>query len=335
MDCFKEVLITGGLGFIGSSITKRFLAESAQVTVVDSLVSNVASEEDFESGAVELKTCCIEDYLQQTGMRLKHDLVVHAASYVGPAGILQYSGAIAPHMLSVTSSVAEACIKSNVPLLFISSSEVYGADGLLQEDMDVRVPSCFNARLEYALAKLTSEAILTNLHSRGLRSVSIRPFNVVGSRQSRVGGFVIPTFVQQALANKTLTVFDTGEQKRSFVSVEDLADFVVEHLRKPVFNSNPRINVGNPNNACTINELAHKVVALVSSESPIKHVDPQTIYGPLYKEAASRIKLCDISKAQGLGWSPSRSLDRIIVEAADYFRTHRDIRGSDVRERSY
>jgi len=332
MSDFGDVLITGGLGFIGSAIAKQFIAKSARVTIVDSLVSNVASEADFGVGSADIRTCCVEDYLRRTGPRLSHDLVVHSASYVGPAGILKYNGQIAPRMLSVTSSLAEACISSNIPLLFMSSSEVYGVDGVLREDMAVRVPSNFNARLEYALAKLTSEAILTNCHARGLNSVSVRPFNVIGARQSRLGGFVVPTFVQQALANKSLTVFDTGEQKRAFVCVEDLGRFVVDHIRRPVFGRNPRFNVGNPNNISTINELARKVIALTGSKSSIEHVDPGTIYGPLYKEAASRVKLCDISKARGLGWSPSKSLDDIIVEVADYFRTNRDIQDSDVRD---
>ena len=64
----------------------------------------------------------------------------------------------------------------------------------------------------------------------------------------------------------------------------------------------------------------------------IEHVDPRTIYGPHYREAASKIKLCDISKARELGWSPGKSLDDIIVEVAEYFRVNRDIRDSDVRD---
>ena len=325
MTCFKDVLITGGLGFIGSAIAQRFLADSSRVTIVDSLISNVASENEFATEDVILRTCSVEDYLHQKDMSLGHDLVVHAASYVGPSRILKYSGKIAPHIISVTSALAEACINSDCPLLFISSSEVYGVDGVLHEERDIRIPPHFNARLEYALAKLASEAVLSNSHDRGLRSLTIRPFNVVGTRQSRLGGFVIPTFVQQALSNKPLTVFHSGEQVRSFVSVEDLANFVVRYLGRPMFTNNPRINVGNPNNVCTINELAEQVISLVGSESPIEHVDPKTVYGPLYTEAASQIKLCDISNAKSLGWLPNKTLDEIIVEATEYYRTHWDI----------
>jgi nucleoside-diphosphate-sugar epimerase len=332
MTEFKEVLVTGGLGFIGSSIATEFAAHSARVTIVDSLLSNVADGREFAGGIADVRTCSVEEYLGEVGTLADFDLVVHSASYVGPAGVLKHGGRMAPDMLAVTSALAESCIESSTPLLFISSSEVYGVDGTLREDMTTRVPPEFNARIEYALAKITSEAVLNNCHSRGLRSVSIRPFNVIGARQSRLGGFVVPTFVQQALAGKPLTVFESGEQKRAFVSVDDLARFVVVYLRHDNFGCNERVNIGNPDNICTINELAERVIALVGSKSTITHVDPRTVYGPLYREAASQVKICDISKARDLGWSPRKSLDEIIVEVAEYFRTNRDIRNSDVRD---
>lgn len=332
MTEFKEVLVTGGLGFIGSSIAMEFAANSARVTVVDSLLSNVADEHDLGGGIAAVRTCSVEEYLREVGSLAGFDLVVHSASYVGPAGVLKHGGRMAPDMLAVTSALAESCIESGIPLLFISSSEVYGVDGILRENMTTSVPPDFNARIEYALAKITSEAVLSNCHGRGLDSVSIRPFNVIGAKQSRLGGFVLPTFVQQALAGKPLTVFDSGEQKRAFVSVDDLARFIVGHLRRDTFGCNERFNVGNPDNICTINELAERVIALVGSASTIVHVDPRTVYGPLYREAASQVKICDISRAGKLGWSPRKTLDEIIIEVAEYFSHNRDIRNSDVRD---
>lgn len=334
MSDFGNVLVTGGLGFIGSAIARRFLAASSRVTIVDSLESNVVSQHAAELDAADIRTCTVEDYVHQHRDGFEHDLIVHSASYVGPAGILKYSGRIAPETLSTTSALAEACIRSHTPMVFISSSEVYGINGTLHEDMETRFPATFNPRLEYALAKLTSEAILTNCHNHGLESVTIRPFNVVGARQSRLGGFVLPTFVQQALSDQPLTVFDTGEQQRAFVCADDLARFVVDYLDRRKFGKNPRYNVGNPQNACTINQLAEKVVSVVDSKSTIEHVSSVAIYGELYTEATSRIKLCDIRKAQSLGWSPARSLDDIILDVADYFREHRDIRDSDARPQS-
>ncbi len=331
MSQFENVLITGGLGFIGSAIAQEFSTRASRVTIVDSLVSSVVSPQEFISKGMAVKICSVDDFLNSIGGRLDHDLVVHAASYVGPAGILKYTGRIAPRTLATTSALAEACVESRVPLLFISSSEVYGTNGVLREDSDVQFPAGFNARLEYALGKYASEAILCNLHSSGLNSMSIRPFNVIGARQSRLGGFVVPTFVQQALAEKPLTVFHSGHQQRAFVCVDDVANFVC-NVQLSNFNSNPTFNVGNPGNVCTINELAEKVITLLGSNSTIEHVDPTAVYGPFYKEAASRIKLCDINKARDFGWSPRRSLDDIIIEVADYYRLHRDIQHSDVRD---
>jgi nucleoside-diphosphate-sugar epimerase len=119
--------------------------------------------------------------------------------------------------------VVEACIAADAPLCTFSSAEVYGRSGLLHETDDIIVPPRYNVRLEYAIAKTLTEAITANARHRGLRGFVIRPFNVAGRGQSRAGGFVMPTFVQQALAGRPLTVFASGHQVRAFLAVTDLA----------------------------------------------------------------------------------------------------------------
>ena len=100
---------------------------------------------------------------------------------------------------------------------------------MLAEGDDIIVPTHYNARLEYAIAKTLTEAATINSRHRGLRGFVIRPFNVAGPRQSRAGGFVMPTFVQQALAGRPLTVFAGGGQERAFLSATDLARFITDH----------------------------------------------------------------------------------------------------------
>jgi nucleoside-diphosphate-sugar epimerase len=189
-----------------------------------------------------------------------------------------------------------------------------------------------NARIEYAIAKLACEAMVINSGPRGLRAVSIRPFNVVGPRQSRAGGFVLPTFVQQALGNRPITVFATGRQRRSFLAIDDFVRAVRQVTAEPLRGADRRINVGNSANTISIEELAGRVRALLGSSSPIIHVDARTVYGEAYFEAESVDKLCDASFAARLGWKPRDNLDHIILATAEYFRSHRDVRGSDARD---
>ena len=126
--------------------------------------------------------------------------------------------------------------------------------------------SHYNVRLEYAIAKTLTEAVTINSRHRGLRGLVIRPFNVAGPRQSRAGGFVMPTFVQQALAGRPLTVFAGGEQQRAFLSAVDLARFVTEHLDAALESGAPIFNLGNPTNSTTVWGLAELIVQRLGSE---------------------------------------------------------------------
>ena len=128
----------------------------------------------------------------------------------------------------------EECVEHDVALISFSSAEVYGRSGMLAEADDIIVPTHYNARLEYAIAKTLTEAATINSRHRGLRGFVIRPFNVGGPRQSRAGGFVMPTFVQQAIAGRPLTVFAGGGQERAFLSATDLARFITDHARRRV-----------------------------------------------------------------------------------------------------
>jgi len=227
----RKVIVTGGLGFIGSHVVDALLAAGRQVTVIDSMVAAVTDGREYEVfPSARVHRVSIADFLAQGGSFNDADLVVHAASHVGPAGILRHQGSLGAEIVAVTQQVIEECVEHDVALISFSSAEIYGRSGMLAESDDIIVPPRYNARIEYAVAKALTEAAVINSRHRGLRGFVIRPFNVAGSRQSRAGGFVMPTFVQQALAGRPLTVFAGGEQERAFLSATDLARFIVDHV---------------------------------------------------------------------------------------------------------
>jgi nucleoside-diphosphate-sugar epimerase len=191
------------------------------------------------------------------------------------------------------------------------------------------VPTRYNTRLEYAIAKTLTEAVTINSRHRGLQGLVIRPFNVAGPRQSRAGGFVMPTFVQQALAGRPLTVFAGGEQQRAFLSATDLARFVTEHMDAALESGRPLFNLGNPANSTTVWGLAERIVARLGSASPIEHVDARLIHGPLYEEAESFHKLPVLDAAASVGWAPRIGLDALIDETALYYRVRDDARDAE------
>jgi len=99
---------------------------------------------------------------------ISFDSAIHAASLVGPAGILAHAGNIGEQIVHSTSQLLDYCKVRQAPLIYLSSAEVYGHSGILDEEMDIRVPCRYNARLEYALGKLTCESMLINSRAVGL-----------------------------------------------------------------------------------------------------------------------------------------------------------------------
>jgi nucleoside-diphosphate-sugar epimerase len=283
--------------------------------------------------SVEIHEMPVTAYFSRIHEVPDYSLVIHAASLVGPAGILSYAGVIGEDIVNSTSQVIKYCVANRVPLVNFSSAEVYGVSGVLTESMDIRVPYTYNARLEYALGKLTSESMIVNSKTRGLRATIIRPFNVVGPRQSRKAGFVLPTFVQQALAGAPLTVFESGTQKRAFTDVSDIVDFVLHYAENAFDNPHPTFNLGNPANVTTVLELARRIKTLLGSKSEIIYTDGKTVYGPHYFEAESFLKLPDIARAKALGWNPKIPLDDVILNAAQFFSENHDPRETDAKRR--
>jgi nucleoside-diphosphate-sugar epimerase len=328
-----HVLVTGGLGFIGSFLTEALVARGDRVTIVDSCVSSVIEPDDLAVPAerVDVVTAPVEHYLVDVGNLNEFDMVVHCASYVGPASILAFAGHLGPAIVGTTARVIEKCIAADIPLVNFSSAEIYGRSGILREDGDIRIPPYFNPRIEYALGKLTAEAMCVNSRREGLRSATIRPFNVAGPRQSRYGGFVMPTFVQQALQGRPMTVFATGRQKRAFLSVFDLCRFITDHLTDAAFEEPKVYNVGNPGNTTEIYDLAVRIKAMTGSESDVVYADSTEIYGPQYEEAESFEKLPELKNATALGWQPRMNLDTLIQETIDYYMSNADLRGAHAR----
>jgi nucleoside-diphosphate-sugar epimerase len=274
----------------------------------------------------EVHRVSIHEYLAGGGSFEGQDLVVHAASHVGPAGILRYQGSLGAEIVAVTQEVIEECVAHDVALISFSSAEVYGRSGMLAEQDDIIVPVHYNARLEYAIAKTLTEAATINSRHRGLKGFVIRPFNVGGPRQSRAGGFVMPTFVQQALAGRPLTVFAGGGQERAFLSATDLARFITEHADAAFASQRPIFNVGNPFNTTTVWNLAERIVERLQSASTVEHADARLIHGPLYEEAESIQKLPVLDAAAAVGWAPEITLDELIDETALYYRVREDAR---------
>ena len=317
----KNILITGGLGFIGTHCIEKWTEENWSVYVIDNLSSNAITQDHPIAKDV---TYIYGDVIDTNWEKLpKFDLILHLASPVGPVGVLKHSGIMADIILKDIYSVIDGAKYNNCPLVFVSTSEIYGhrdSKTYLSEDEDKVLKGEFTVRNEYAIAKLLSEIVLSNCGKidKDFKYQIIRPFNVTGAFQLPDGGFVLPRFVKQALEGEDITVYYTGQQIRAFTLVKDIVDGI--YLTSVASDElwNQEWNVGNEKNEEAIIYLAKRVKELTGSESRITYVDPNELHGELFSEAPETIP--DATKIRTkLGWEPTKGIDEIIEEVVDFW----------------
>jgi nucleoside-diphosphate-sugar epimerase len=312
----KRVLITGGLGFLGYHLATELLRRdpTALLTIVDNLSS---TRIDYRSlvGRVEI---LVEDLRCYREGNTRFDEIYHLASPVGSLGILARTGHLAEDILALTYRVVDLALRSQARLLFVSSSEVYGRDGLHEEGGRLTVNPHGGARTEYALGKMTSEVVLRNLALLSpIRYNVCRPFNVIGEQQSAAIGFVVPTFFETALRGEPIPVYAPGTQRRSFCHVSDVVRAIIAIQESAL--DGETFNVGHDQNVVSIDHLARIIRNLCDSHSPIVVVNSLAKFGQRYSEAFEKIP--DLQRIRDrLGWQPEMTLEAGLARIHAYYR---------------
>ena len=317
----KKILITGGLGFIGSHCVEKWNESGYDITIIDNLSSNALppGHEIFANCKI-----IIENILNVDVTKLeKFDKILHLASPVGPVGVLKHSGHMARIIIDDIYWAINAAKFNKCPLLFISTSEIYGyrEHKTYLKETDPKVLNAeFTVRNEYAIAKLLAEIALANTAKidSNFKYQTIRPFNVSGKYQLPDGGFVVPRFITQALHDEDITVYYDGLQLRAFTWVKDIVNGIYLTSTAPEHYWNQEWNIGNEKNENTILYLATKVKEILKSQSNIVNIDPTTLHGSLFTEAPEKIPNSEKIKNL-LGWQPTKDVDEILKEVSEYF----------------
>ena len=323
---YKKVLITGGLGFLGYHCVERWLEDDCEITVIDNLSSNAVDKNNsiytsvkvIEKNILELSTTDFSDF----------DLILHLASPVGPVGVLKHSGTMGKTIIDTTQWAIDTSIQNNMPLIYISTSEIYGYRDIktkLKETDDKVLHGDFTVRNEYSMSKLLAEIIIKNNSKiyKDFKFQIIRPFNVTGKYQLPDGGFVLPRFVNQALNDEDITVYYDGSQLRAFTWVKDIVEGIYLTSKADEKLWNEIWNIGNEKNEKSIKYLAEKVIRYTNSKSKIVSVDPVKIHGELFAEAPEKIP--DSTKIRSLlDWEPKKSADEVVLEVVNYFKDIKD-----------
>ncbi len=308
----KNILITGGAGFLGSHLCARLLKEGNKVTVLDNLSSgdvsnirafyenknftfrkgNVAEEIDFKEKFEEIYNLAC----QASPIKYQKDPIdTLKTSVLGSLNLLEYS------------------LKNNSKILQASTSEIYGdpIETPQKENYFGNVNS-FGPRSCYDEGKRAAESLFYDFHSTYNLEIKVsRIFNTYGPNMSSNDGRVISNFICQALNNQDLTVYGDGKQTRSFCYVDDLINglIILMNSSKDIYFP---INLGNPNELKII-EIANIIIELTNSNSKV-------IYKNL-PEDDPKIRCPDISRAnEFLGWKPNIALQEGLLKTIKYFK---------------
>lgn len=262
------ILITGGAGFIPSSLADQFLKDPENfVVLIDNLLTgnleHVPQHENckFIHGDVNK----YEDISPLFNL-YQFDYVFHYAAVVGVKRTLENPILVLDDIFGIK-NILDLARRTGVKRVFYaSSSEVYGEPVHLPQH-ETSTP--LNSRLPYAVVKNVGESYFRSYYQEfGLNYTIFRFFNTYGPKQST--DFVMSRFIHAALENKDITIYGDGSQTRTFCYIQDNLDATINCLKKDLM-VNDVANIGN-GNVVTILELAKTIIRLTGSKSQIVHL---------------------------------------------------------------
>jgi UDP-glucose 4-epimerase len=315
-------LITGGAGFVGSHLADELLARGNEVHALDDLstgsidnLRHLKGRSGFEYTIDSAASAPVVAELVDWA-----DCVYHLAAAVGVQLIVESPVRTIETNVHCTEVVLAQASKKKKPVFIASTSEVYGksADLPYREDGDLTLGPTVKGRWSYACSKAIDEFLaIAHWKERKLPTVIGRLFNTVGPRQTGRYGMVIPNFVTQALADRPITVYGDGTQRRCFCHVTDVVRALADVMqRDDVYGE--VFNIGS-DSEIEIRELAQKVVEATGSSSDVTLVPYDVAYEEGFEDMQRRIP--DTTKIhERIGWQPTKSLEQIL---ADVIEEHR------------
>jgi UDP-glucose 4-epimerase len=264
-----NILITGGAGFVPSSLADKLLAQNHSVTLIDNFITgynyNIPTHSNctfIEGNVNDFETVAKVIRSQQ------FDYIFHYAALVGVQRTLD-NPILVLDDINGFQHILKLAVETKVKRVFYSSSsEVYGEPVHLPQHEET---TPLNSRLPYAIVKNVGESYLRSYQQAyGLDYTIFRFFNTYGPKQSQ--DFVMSKFIQLAMENKDITVYGDGSQTRTFCYIDDNLDACISAMNSEIA-KNDTFNIGN-DTIVTILELAQTIIELTGSSSKIVHLPP-------------------------------------------------------------
>lgn len=307
-----RALITGGAGFIGSHLADALISRGDSVSILDNMSTGSMANIAHLQGKIEIHEGDIRDKSLVEKLIENSDTVFHMAAALGVKNIMEHTLESIDRNFKGSEVVLHSATQFNKRLIIASTSEIYGKNPNqpLHEESDRVVGAPQKIRWTYADAKALEEAVAHTLHkTKGLKVTTVRFFNTVGPRQTGQYGMVVPRFIQAAIKNEDIIIYDDGSQSRVFCHVEDAVRAVLL-LANTESTIGDYFNVGGRGEV-TIKELAEKVISKTNSQSRITFIPYSEAYPSGFEDMQRRVP--DISKIKKvIGWEPNHTLDSIV-----------------------
>ncbi len=310
----KRIVITGGAGFIGSTLVSR-LADDNEIIVFDNLARDALSGTPFARHPnVRLIVGSVLDEQAVSAAMTGANIVVHCAGIAGidtviksPVLTMRVNMIGSANVLAAANEL-DACER----VVCFSTSEVFGQHALGSSETDKTVVGAVGeARWTYAVSKLAEEHLAISYHKEtGLPSVVVRPFNIYGPAQ--VGEGALKTFVQRAIRDLPLQIHGHGTQIRAWCYVDDMVEGVLLAMQHPRA-VGESFNIGNVRSVETIYGLANTIIRVLKSNSTVEFVPRDHADVELRIPAVKKsLELLDFEAKVGL--------EEGLIRTADFYR---------------
>ncbi len=314
----KNVLVTGGAGFIGSSLSEYFASKGYNVKILDDFSRGKISNIKSIKGKFEIIHGDIKDKKVLSDALKNIDVVLHLAAINGTRFFYEIPHKVLDVNITGTLEILKSVSTEGISrFVFSSSSEVYGYPKSFptNEEHLLQIMNPINPRFSYAVSKIAGESMVINFAKQfGFDYTILRLHNIYGPKMGNE--HVIPEFIRRQVSNEKFIVQGDGTQIRSFCFISDatVGIFLASTRKK---GANQIFNIGN-DNPTSINDLIKLLSKIVGKKIvPVYNTKSKQIEGSTLRRQP------DISKAQKLlDYVPEVSLENGLKITYQWYENH-------------